>query len=78
MKTANAYADRHAFKDEIERLREVVSRLERELARARRCIAAERYAREKRVAELKDEAKSSEYAISLLSGVLRRVTPQED
>jgi hypothetical protein len=39
-------ADRQAHKDEIERLQAQVADLTRDLARARRCLAAERLGRE--------------------------------
>ena len=42
MPVAVSRADHQAHKDEIARLREQVAALERELRRARRCLAAER------------------------------------
>jgi hypothetical protein len=65
----SARADLQAYKDECARLRLEVAKLERELGRARRCIAAERYSREKRVSELGAELRSSEFAISTLCRV---------
>ena len=59
-------ADHQATKDESAQLRAKISRLERDLGRARRCLAAERLAREMRVAELKDELRASNLCISIL------------
>lgn len=65
-RVAVARADRQALRDENERLRSRVSELEHLLARARRCLAAERAAREKRVAELKADVAGGDSAISHL------------
>lgn len=46
MPEALSRADRQAHKDEVTRLREQVATLERDLARARRCLASERAGRE--------------------------------
>lgn len=59
-------AERQALKDENARLRERVAALERDLKRACRCLAAERYAREKRVTELKADVQSYRFGTSLL------------
>lgn len=66
MPSAQSRADRAAQKDETERLRERVAQLEKTLSRARRCLAAERHAREARTAELKAELRASKYAVTLL------------
>lgn len=58
--------DRQALKDENARLRRQVERLEHDLERARRCLAAERLAREKRVEELKVELRSASFGTSVL------------
>lgn len=58
--------DRQALKDENARLRQQVERLEHELTRARRCISAERLARDKRVEELKAELRSASFGTSVL------------
>jgi len=46
MPLATARADRQAHKDEVARLREQIATLERDLRRARRCLASERAGRE--------------------------------
>ena len=46
MPIARLYADRQAYKDEIAKLRKQCAALERELRRARRCLASERLGRE--------------------------------
>lgn len=46
MPVALSRADRQAHKDEVTRLREQVATLERDLCRARRCLASERAGRE--------------------------------
>lgn len=66
MPAANARADRQAHKDEVTRLREQVAKLERELARAHRCIAAERNGRELLRLRLAEEVRSNESARSIL------------
>jgi DNA helicase IV len=66
MPAAQARADRQAHKDEIERLKNRVAQAERKLARARRCLAAERYARAKREGELKTELKAAAFSTSVL------------
>ena len=63
MPGALSRADRQAHKDEVARLREQVAALERELRRARRCLAAERLGREQLRVRLGDEERS--YALSV-------------
>ena len=55
MPVAVSRADHQAHKDEIARLREQVAALERELRRARRCLAAERLGREQLRVRLRAE-----------------------
>jgi hypothetical protein len=59
-------ADRQAHKDEITRLREQVAGLERELRRARRCLAAERAGREALRVRLAHEERASAFGIGVL------------
>lgn len=61
-----ARADRQAFKDEIDRLRERCSILERDLSRARRCLAAERNGRESLRQRLAAEQRSHEFSVEIL------------
>lgn len=65
--------ERQALADENARLRRQVDRLEHELARARRCLAAERFAREKRVEELKVELRSARFGIRCLCRLAARL-----
>ena len=62
----NARADRQAHKDEAEKLREQVSRLERDLSRARRCLAAERLGRERTREQLSSSERAYGFAVSTL------------
>lgn len=66
MPGAQARADREASKDEVARLRGQIASLERDLARARRCLAAERAARERRTAELTAELRAARFGTSVL------------
>jgi phage shock protein A len=66
MPAIHARADRQAHKDEADRLRAQVAKLERDLARARRCIAELRRSKEERVTEARAEASSSAAAITTL------------
>lgn len=59
-------ADRQAHKDEVARLREQVATLERDLRRARRCLAAERAGREAIRARLADEERASAFGVGVL------------
>jgi hypothetical protein len=60
-------ADREAAKDEVSRLRERVCALERELARARRCVAELRRTKEERLAEARAEQARGDAAIRILT-----------
>lgn len=62
-------ADRDAEKDETARLRERVSLLERDLARARRCIAELRRSKDERLAEARAEQSLSRLAIRILTRI---------
>lgn len=59
-------ADREAHKDEIVRLRERVASLERDLARARRCLASERAGREALRVRLADEERAYAFGVGVL------------
>lgn len=61
-----ARADRQAHKDEIERLKAQVERLSRDLARACRCLAAERSGRERLRLRLAAAERSGAFAVSIL------------
>ena len=66
MPLASSRADRQAHKDEVARLREQVAALERDLARARRCIASERAGREALRVRLSDEERANAYGVGVL------------
>lgn len=66
MPAAALMADRRAYKDEIARLREQVRGLERDLQRARRCLAAERLGRESLRSRLATEERSNSFAAGCL------------
>lgn len=66
VKLLDARIERQALKDENARLRLRVERLEHDLGRARRCISAERFAREQRVNELKSELRASHFGVTTL------------
>ena len=66
MPSAMMRADVQAYKDEIGRLLTQVATLERELARARRCLAAERAGREALRVRLADEVSSNRFAVGVL------------
>jgi phage shock protein A len=59
-------ADVQAHKDEIGRLREQVATLERELRRARRCLASERAGRLALRARLVDEERANAFTVGIL------------
>ena len=59
-------ADRVAMSDEIERLRVQNAALERDLRRARRCIAELRRSKDERMRESADDKRRSDLAISIL------------
>jgi hypothetical protein len=60
-------AQRDAEKSEAGRLREQVVQLERDLARARRCIAALRRSKDARLSEARAQQSSSDAAIRILT-----------
>lgn len=66
MPLATARADRQAHKDEVARLREQIATLERDLRRARRCLAAERAARESLRVRLADEERANAFSVGIL------------
>jgi len=66
MPAALSHADRQARKDEVSRLRELVTTLERDLRRARRCLAAERAGREALRARLADEESAYAFGVGVL------------
>lgn len=66
MPSAIARADRDAHQDERARLRGQVERLERDLARARRCIAELRRSKEERMSEARAELSGYRLAVSIL------------
>ena len=66
MPEAQARADRRAHADEVLALRERVRLLERDLSRARRCLAALRYSHDARMVEARADAHTSALAISCL------------
>lgn len=69
MPEAMRRADRHAHTDEVARLREQVAALERELRRARRCIAAERAGRESLRVRLASEERANAFGVGVLCRV---------
>lgn len=66
MPLATALADRQAHKDEVARLREQIATLERDLRRARRCLASERLGREQLRVRLGDEERSHALSVKWL------------
>lgn len=72
MGAANARRDRQALADENARLRAKILRLEHDLARARRCLAAERLARESRVNELRAELRAAKFGTQILCRIAFR------
>lgn len=69
MPVALSRADKQAHKDEIARLRERVASLERDLARARRCLASERAGREALRARLIDAERANAFGVGVLCGL---------
>jgi uncharacterized protein YlxW (UPF0749 family) len=59
-------ADRQALREENERLRAQVADLKKTLARARRCLAAERLGRESVRARLAAEERANEFSTAIL------------
>lgn len=78
MPVAISRADAQAQKDEISRLREQVSTLERELRRARRCLAAERAGREALAARLLDEERANAFGVRVLCRIAFHGDKYED
>lgn len=66
MLAACARADIRAYKDEIARLREQVAALERDLLRARRCLASERVGREALRVRLAHEEQANAFGVGVL------------
>lgn len=66
MPLATARADRQAHKDEVARLREQIATLERDLRRARRCLASERAGREALRVRLAAEERSHALSVEWL------------
>ena len=66
MPGAVSRADRQAQTDEIARLRGQVAALERELRRARRCLAAERLGREQLRVRLGAEERANAFGVGVL------------
>lgn len=66
MPVARFRADQQAHEDEIVRLREQVATLERDLRRARRCLAAERAGRGALRARLADEESAYAFGVGVL------------
>jgi type II secretory pathway component PulJ len=66
MPLATARADRQAHKDEVARLREQIATLERDLRRARRCLASERAGRESLRVRLADEERANAFGVGVL------------
>ena len=69
MPLALSRADRQAHKDEVVRLRERVASLERDLARARRCLASERAGSEALRVRLSDADRANAFGVGVLCGL---------
>jgi len=63
---AKIRTDRQVLKDEIARMREQISKLERELNRARRCISSERAGREALRVRLSDVERANAFGVGVL------------
>ena len=66
MPVATSRADAQAHKDEVARLHEQVATLERDLRRARRCLAAERAGRDALRARLAHEERANAFGVGVL------------
>lgn len=66
IQVATSRADAHAHKEEVARLRERVAVLERELGRARRCLASERAGREALRVRLSREERVNAFSVGVL------------
>ena len=69
---ASKRAELSALKEEIARLREKNALLERHLARARRCLAAERHGREQLRLRLQQSERAYGSSVTTLCNTLRR------
>jgi len=58
--------ERQAQKDEAARLRERITELERDLSRARRCIAELRRSKAERLSEAREATRQADAAVSML------------
>ena len=67
MDVAQARTDRRAYAEESDRLRAQIARLERDLARARRCLASERAGRARLASELASEREARYLTVSILA-----------
>lgn len=63
---AQPRADARAYQDEIARLREQVTKLERDLCRARRCLASERAGRAALRVRLDTEERANAFGVGVL------------
>lgn len=61
--------DHRVRSDESDRLRDQISELERDLARARRCIAELRRSKDARMSEARAEQSRSDCAIKILTSI---------
>ena len=66
MLPAIARNERQAQKDEVARLRQTIASLERDLRRARRCLAAERFGREQLRLRLQQADSNYDFAVRTL------------
>ena len=66
MPVATSRADAQAHKAEIVRLREQATTLDRDLRRARRCLASERAGRESLRVRLADEERANAFGVGVL------------
>ena len=66
IQVAMSRADVQAHKDEVTRLREQVATLERDLRRARRCLASERAGRAALRARLAHEERANAFGVGVL------------
>lgn len=69
MPGALSRADHQAHKDEVARLRKQVATLERDLTRARRCLASERAGREALRVRLANEERANAFSVGVLCGL---------
>lgn len=69
MPVATLRSDRQAHKDEVARLRGQIATLERDLRRARRCLAAERAGRERANERLAASKRAYDFGVGVLCRV---------